>query len=256
LELPKQRLEIAMRAKELVEQFKAEATRTGAIVYEAKDVTDASNYVLKLAQEHNVRHIVKSKSMLIDEIGLRERLENAGIEVKETDIGDWIAQLAGERPVHMAEPPTHKTIEQVAELFSKATGENLEPEPQVLLDAAHRYLRQSIINADMGISGANIAIAETGTLITISNEGNDRLVATLPPIHVTMLKSKDLVPTMEDATAKLKEFNKKMPDGKMPSYVTYISGKNTTADIPSALMARAQGPDEEHIVLVDKAVSK
>jgi len=256
LELPKRRLEIAMRAKELAEQFKAEATRTGAIVYEARDVTDANNYVLKLAQEHNVKHIVKSKSMLTDETGLRERLENAGIEVKETDIGDWIAQLAGERPVHMVESSTHKTIELVAELLSKATGENLEPEPQVLLDAARRYLRQSIINADMGISGANIAIAETGTLIIMSNEGNDRLVATLPPIHVTMLKSKGLVPTMEDATAKLKEFNKKVTDRKMPSYVTYISGRNTTADIPSALMARAQGPAEEHVVLVDKAVSK
>jgi len=138
----------------LVEQFKTEATRAGSVVYEAKDAADANNYVLKLAQESNVKHIVKSKSMLTEEIELREYLENASIEVKETDLGEWIVQLARERPTHMVGPALHKTIEQVAELLSKATGEKLEVEPQVLLAAARSALRQSYIDADMGISGA------------------------------------------------------------------------------------------------------
>jgi len=189
-------------ATELVERFKTEAARSGAVVYEAKDAKDAGDYVLKVAQERGVKHIVKSKSMLAEEIGLREQLENAGIEVRETDIAEWITQLARERPAHAEYLVPPKTIEQVAELISKATGEQLEAEPKALSIAARRALRQSCIVADMGISEASIAIAETGTLIIMSNEGNDRLVAVLPPIHVTMLDREELVSNMEDATAK------------------------------------------------------
>lgn len=247
---------MAIGATKLVEQFREEATRTGAVVYEAKDAEAVKDYVLKLAQEHNVKHIVKSKSMLAEEIELREHLENAGIEIKETDLAEWIAQLAGERPPHLVGPATPKTIEQVAELISKATGEELESDPQVLLNAAHRALRQSYIDADMGISEASIAIAETGTLILMSSEGDARLVAVLPPIHVTMVDCEKLVPTMEDATVRLKALSKNMAGRKISSYITYITGRNTTGDIPGALMARAQGPEEEHVVLVGKPVSK
>lgn len=245
---------MAIGATELVEQFKAEATRTGAVVYEAKDAEDAKDYVLKLARERNMKHVVKSESMLAEQFGLREHLENAGIGVAETDLGEWIAQLAGERPAHMGGPA--KTIEQVAELISKATGQKLEPDPQALVNAARRALRQSCIDADMGISEADTGIAETGTLVAVSNEGNARLVAILPPIHVTMIDRENLVPTMEDATVRLKSLGKSSTGLRMPSYVTYITGRNTTADIPGALMARAQGPAEEHIVLIGKTVGK
>ena len=247
---------MAVGATGLVEQFKTEAARAGAVVYEAKDAKDASEYVLKVAQEHGVKYIVKSKSMLAEEIGLREHLENAGIEVRETDIAEWIIQLAGERPTYADYLVPPKTIEQVAELISKATGEQLEADPRALSIAARRALRQFHINADMGISEASIAIAETGTLIIVSNEGNDRLVDVLPRIHVTMVGCEELVSTMEDATSRLKHLNKTLTDRKMPSYVTYITGRNTTGDIPGALMARAQGPDEEHIVLVHRAAIK
>lgn len=247
---------MAVGATGLVERFKTEAARAGAMVYEAKDAKDAGDYVLKVAQEHGVKHIVKSKSMLAERIGLREQLEDAGIEVRETDIAEWITQLARERPAHAEFLVPPKTIEQVAELISKATGEQLEADPQALSIAARRALRQSYIAADMGISEASVAIAETGTLISMSNEGNDRLVAVLPPIHVTMLDRKELVSNMEDATAKLKLLSKTVTDRKMSRYITYITGRNTTADIPKALMARAQGPEEEHIVLVDRAASK
>lgn len=237
-------------AAELVEQFKTEATGAGAVVYEAKDAADANTYVRQLAQEHGVKHVVKSKSVLAEEIGLREHLENAGIEVKETDLGEWIAQLAGEKSAYAAGLTSHKTIEQVAELISGATGEELEPDPEVLLNAARRILRQSYIDAGMGISEADIAIAETGTLVTVSNEGNDRLVALLPTIHVTLVDCENLVSTMDDAVVRLKSPGKNITGRKMSSYVTYITGRNFSGDM--GVRTKAQGPEEEHIVLVGK----
>lgn len=241
---------MAAVATEIIEQFKAEATRAGALVHESKDADDAKNYVLKLAHERSVKHIVKSKSAVADASGLTAHLENAGIELEETDLGKWIAQLAGERSTG------RKTIEQVTELISKATSEKLKPDPQVLLDAACLALRQSHIDADMGISEADIGIAETGTLVIVSNEGNARLVAVLPHLHVTIVDCENLVLTMKDAVVRLKSLGRSTMGGKMPSYVTYITGRNTTADIPGAILARAQGPAEEHIVLVNKSVGK
>ena len=236
--------------EELVEQFKADATRTGAVVYEAESAGAARDYVLKLAQERGVRHIVKSKSAVAEEIGLREHLENAGIEVKETDIGQWIAQLAGER----ADPVSDKTLEQVADLVSRETGQELAPEPEVLLNAARRFLKQSYINADMGISGADFGIAETGTLVSLSNEGNDRLASVLPLIHITMMNRENIVATLSDAINRIESLVRDTTGDQIPSYITYQTGRNTTGDIRGALMARAQGPEAEHIVLLGRTV--
>jgi len=241
---------MATGTTELIEQFKAEATSAGAVVYEARDADDANNYVRQLAQDRNVKHVVKSKSVLAEEIGLIECLENAGIEVKETALGEWIAQLAGEKPAYAAGSSLHKTMGEVAELISQATGEELEPDPQVLLNAARRALRQSYIDADMGISEADIAIAETGTLVTVDNEGNDRLVAILPSVHVTMIDCGNLVSTMDDAVVRLKSLGENTTGRRMSSYVTYITGRNFSGDM--GVRTKAQGPEEEHIVLVGK----
>ena len=240
---------MAAANKELIEKFKAEASRAGAIVYEATGTEDASNYLLKLVQEQNVQHAVKSKSKVADKLNLRDRLEKAGIEVKETDLEEWITQLAGKKP------DGGKTIEQVTELISKATGKKLDPDPQVLLGAANRAMKQSCIDADMGISEAGVAIAETGTLVITSNSGDSRLVAVLPRIHLTVVDCENIVPTLEDAAARIKPLGKSVADGYISSYVTYITGRNTTADIPGAILARAQGPAEEHILLLNKATS-
>jgi len=234
---------------ELVEQFKAESSRACAAVYEATSVDDASDYVLKLAQERDVKHAVKSKSKLADKLRLRERLEKTGIEVKETDLEEWIAQLGRKKPTGQ------KTLEQITELISKAIGKKLNPDPRILLSAANREMRQSCINADMGISEASVAIAETGTLVIMSNSGDSRLVAVLPRIHLTVVDCGSIVPTLEDAAARIKSFGRSMTDGNFSSYVTYITGRNTTADIPGAILARAQGPAEEHILLLNKAAS-
>lgn len=242
---------MAASTTELIGQFMVEASNVGAVVYQAEDAEAARDYVLQLAQQHNVKQIVKSKSMLGEEIELREYLENTGIEVTETDIGEWIIQLAGEKPAHLVGPAIHKTIEQIAELFSKATGEELEPEPKVLLDASRRALRQSYIDADMGISGANIAIAETGTVVIVTNEGNGCMTTTLPPIHVTMVGYEKIVSSLEDATAILRLLSRCTTGMKMSVYVSYITGPSRTAAIPGVPQLSAQGPSEVHIVLLD-----
>lgn len=236
---------------ELVELFKTVASRAGAVVYEAKDAEDANKYVRKLAQEHNVRHIVKSKSMLTEEIELREYLEKAGIKVTETDLGEWLVQLAGERPAHITGPAVHKTIEQVAELISKATGQKLAPEPQLLLDAARSALRHSYFDADMGMSGANIAIAETGTLVIVTNEGNGCMATTLPPIYVAMVGYEKLVPSWEDAVHIFRLLSRSTTGMRMTVYVSHITGPSRTEAISGTVLRGACGPGEVHIVLVD-----
>jgi iron-sulfur cluster protein len=236
---------------ELVEQFKSQAVKAGAMVYEAEDAEDANDYVLKLAQEHGVKHIVKSKSMLGEEIELREHLEKAGIGVTETDIGEWIVQLAKERPAHLVGPAVHKTIEQVAELISKATGQELGTDPQTLLDAARRALRQAYMEANMGISGANIAIAETGTLVIVTNEGNGCMSTTLPPVHVAVVGYEKIVPGWKDAAAILRLLSRCTTGMKMPVYVSHITGPSRTDAIPGSVLQGAGGPGEVHIVLVD-----
>jgi len=228
----------------LIEQFKAQAAKAGAVVYEAKDAGDATSYVLKLARERGVKRVVKSKSMVTEEIELNKCLEHAGIAVRETDLGEYIVQLAGERPSHLTGPAIHKTVEQVAELFSRAIGEKLPPDPPLLLRTAKNELRQSYVIAEMGISGANIAVAETGTLVLVTNEANGCLVTTLPPVHIAVVGCEKLVSTLDDALAILRLLSRSTTGQKQTVYVSYITG-------PGALGPGALGPGELHIVLVD-----
>ena len=223
----------------LIEQFKAQAAKAGAVVYEAKDAGDATGYVLKLARERGVKRVVKSKSMVTEEIELNECLEHAGIAVRETDLGEYIVQLAGERPSHLTGPAIHKTVEQVAELFSRVTGEKLPPDPPLLLRTAKNELRQAYVIAEMGISGANIAVAETGTLVLVTNEANGCLVTTLPPVHIAVVGCEKLVSTMDDALAILRLLSRSTTGQKQTVYVSYITGSG------------APGSGELHIVLVD-----
>jgi len=236
---------------QLVKRFKSEATKAGAVVYEAKDARDANNYILKLAKERNVKRIVKSKSMVTEEIELNKDLKDASIEVTETDLGEYIVQLAGEKPSHLVGPAIHKTIEQVAELFSKVAGEELEPDPQKLVEVARRALRQAYLNADMGISGANIAIAETGTVVIVTNEANGCLVTTLPPIHVAVVGYEKLVFSLDDATAILKLLSRNTTGQKQSVYVSHITGPSATTTMSQEPLFGILGPGEVHIVLVD-----
>jgi L-lactate dehydrogenase complex protein LldF len=234
------------KVEELVDRFKGEAHRAGSVVYEATSASDACNYVLKLARERDVKNAVKSKSKIADVIKLRENLQKAGIGVIEADLKEWLAQLAGGKLTG------HKTIGRVEKLISEATGQKLSSEPQELLNAANQTIRRYCIDADLGVSGADIAIAETGTLVITGNEGFSRLVAVLPRIHVTLLETQNVVPVMEDVFVRLGTLPRDGTAHTVPAYVTYITGRNTTADIPGAVLARAQGPAEEHIILINR----
>jgi L-lactate utilization protein LutB len=208
-----------------IETFVAEATRAGSVVYQAKP-DDVGTYILDVAKKHNMKNVVKSKSLLANRIGLRKSLQDKGLEVKDTDIGDWLAQ-------------------------SKGTGKQSNKDPEKTFEEARLTLRELYINADIGISEAQIGVAETGTLILASNEGNDRLTSLLPKLHITLIDRRNIVAMWEEAIMKMRELYKDKNGWRLPSFVTYLTGRNTTGDIPGAMRARAQGPEEEHIVIVD-----
>jgi len=237
---------MSVESTNTVATFIAEAGKAGARAHEASSAEDALAYLLKLSQEHNVRSAVKSKSEIANEMQLRERLEKVGVGVVETDLREWLSQLSG------GDDKGGKTVGQVRELISKATGQKLDTEPRALLNAANLLLKQKCLDADLGISEAVAAIAETGTLVIAGNEGVTRLVAVLPRIHVTILESRNVVHSLEDVFSKIQKNNPGRTGQVLPAYVTYITGRNTTADIPGAVLARAQGPAEEHIIVVNK----
>jgi L-lactate dehydrogenase complex protein LldF len=239
------------RLPELIERFCREAERVNAVVYEAESPEDAQRYIAELARDRGVELIVKSKSMLTEEIELNKHLESAGMKVVETDLGEWIIQLAGEKPSHFTQPAAHKTREQVAELFSKVTGKKLDADIPQLIEVARNELRRAFVEAQMGITGANIAVAETGSLVIVTNEGNSRLVSTLPPIHVAVVGYEKLVESLDDANAIIKLLARSGTGQKMTAYVSYITGPSRTTDIEKTLALGVHGPKELHIVFVN-----
>jgi len=241
----------ADRIPELFDRFKREAERIGARVYTAADSEEANRIVYEIAESHGARKIVKSKSMLSEEIELNRHLLSAGLQVTETDLGEWICQLAGERPSHFTAPAIHKTREEIAELFSKSLGREIAADIPTLVDVARREMRQTFIEADLGISGANIAIADTGTLVIVSNEGNARLVTSLPDVHIALVGYEKLVPSLDEAAAILKLLSKSGTGQRMTSYVSFITGPSRTSDIEKTLTLGCHGPKEVHIIFVD-----
>ncbi|MBI3979801.1 MAG: LUD domain-containing protein [Chloroflexi bacterium] len=239
------------RLPELVAQFTAEAEKVGAVVHRAGTAEEARRIIGDLAQRHDVKLAVKSKSMATEEIELNRALEALGVRVVETDLGEWIIQLAGERPSHLIAPAIHKTREEVAELFSRHTGMVQPPEVEKLVKVARRELRRAFVEADMGITGANIAIASTGTLVLVTNEGNGRLVSTLPRLHVALLGVEKIVPDLDDATAILKVLARNATGQKLSTYVSFTTGPSRTGDIELSLTTGVHGPEEVHIVLLD-----
>jgi iron-sulfur cluster protein len=236
---------------ELIQRFKENATSAGAIVYEAKNAADANRYVTGLARSQRVRHIVKSKSMLTEELDLRESLEHAGIRVDETDIGERIVQLAHERPAHIVGPAIHKTVEQISDLFTMMTGKQVGTDSQELLDTVRDTLRHSYLDADMGISGANMLLADTGTFAILTNEGNGQIVTTLSPLHVAVVGIEKIIHDFEDANAILRLLSRSCVGTKMTVYVSFITGASNVGHIGGLQLPGGQGPQQLHIVLVD-----
>lgn len=225
----------------LLEQFVTNAEASGAIVYRARDAADANRYIAELAKEKKATLAVKSKSMVSEEIHLNRALQEAGTRALETDLGEWIVQLAGQRPSHMVMPAIHMFKEEVAELFSKETGKQEPAQIEHLVEVARNQLRQSYLEAEIGITGANVAIAETGGIALVTNEGNARLASTLPKVHVALIGIEKLVPTLDDAARIIQVLPKNATGQLLTSYVTWIRGAVPCADEDKEL----------HFVLLD-----
>jgi len=237
----------AGRLEALAQQFEAQATQAGARVFRTSDPEEVRGYVLRLCKERGVRRVAKSKSMATEEIHLNAYLQKEGIRVAETDLGEWIVQLAGQRPSHMVMPAIHLSKEQVADLFSREVQEQLPADIPRLVEVARRELREEFIAAELGITGANIAVAETGTLVVVTNEGNARLVSTLPPIHVVVVGIEKLVERFSDVEPILRALPRSATGQLLTSYVSMFTGPAPGAD---------GAPKELHVILVDNKRSE
>lgn len=247
--LRRMKIETVARIEEVADRFEAEATKRGVKVFRAQDGDDLKEYLVDLCRKRGVKKIVKSKSMAAEEIHLNPHLEAAGITATETDLGEWIVALAGQRPSHMVMPAIHLSRFQVAEYFSKELNEEIPPDIAFMVQAARKELREKFLQADMGISGANFGIAENGAIGLVTNEGNARMVTTLPRIHVVIIGYEKLIPMIKDAATILKVLPRSATAQLMTSYMTMIAG-------PTPAMVKRDGKwveeeKEMHIILLD-----
>ena len=211
---------------DLYSQFKQKAEAAGVTVHYAKDADEANAIISRIAKETDCKKVVKSKSMTAEETLLNHALEDDGLEVTESDLGEWIIQLRHEGPSHMVMPAIHLSRYQVQDLFSDVTRTKQSDDIEKLVKVARRELRQKFAEADMGITGANFAVAETGSIGIVTNEGNARLVTTLPRVHVALMGIDKLVPTIGDALKILKVLTRNATAQPITSYVTWVTGAN------------------------------
>ena len=226
-----------------LEALEQSVTQAGGHVHWARDAEEARRIVLEIAREHNVTRAVKVKSMATEEIGLNHFLMEAGIQTLETDLGEFIIQLAGVGPSHIIVPAVHLTKEDIADLFREKLGVDAPTDPIKLAAIARAKLRQEFLAADMGLSGANFMVAETGTLVIVTNEGNGRMCTTLPPLHVAVVGIDKVVPDMESLNVLLKLLPRSATGQKMSAYTSFITGPRRTDE--------ENGPQEFHLILLD-----
>jgi L-lactate dehydrogenase complex protein LldF len=235
------------RLDHYLEQFTQAVEDRGGTVRFCRTGEEACAYVADVCRRRGARLAAKSKSMLSEEIRLNEALEGAGVRPVEADLGEYILQLAGEHPVHIILPAIEKTAADVAELFAGVEGRPIEPELGELAAAARRQLREVFLLADVGITGANFAVAETGSLCLVTNEGNGGLVTSLPPVHVALLGMERLVPTLPDLAVMLKLLARSATGQRLTSYTRLITGPRRPGE--------QDGPEELHVVIVDNGRS-
>ena len=226
---------------ELADEFEKQARARGVTVFRAPDGPAAVRYVTELARRNGISLAVKSKSMASEEIGLNQGLAAAGVRAVETDLGEWIIQQAGQRPSHMVMPAIHLSKEQVAAIFARTLRQHTEADIGQMVRVARATLRREFLQAQMGITGANAAVASTGTLLILTNEGNARLTTTLPPVHVAIVGYEKLIPTFADLVPILRTLPRNATAQHLTSYATFISGPAPAAG----------GPKEVHVVLLD-----
>lgn len=227
----------------LLNEFEVNAGEAGSTVHWASTEDDAREIVARIARDAGCRKVVKSKSMITEEIRLNESLERQGISVVETDLGEYIVQLDRDRPSHIIAPVIHKTREQISALFAEKHGTPPKADAESLTREARAVLRPHFLDADMGLSGANFLAADTGSAVLVTNEGNGRLVSTLPRVHVTVAGIDKVIPSLRDLPDLLAALTASATGQRISTYVSVTTGRRRDGD--------AGGPAEHHVVLVD-----
>jgi L-lactate dehydrogenase complex protein LldF len=224
-------------------ELETQVTAAGGYVHWARDAAEARELVVRIAREHNVRRVVKAKSMASEEINLNHALQEAGIQALETDLGEYIVQLAGEMPSHIIVPAVHLTKEGIADLFHDKLGVTAPADPTALTALARTRLREEFLAGDMGITGANFMVAETGTIVLVTNEGNGRMCTTLPPVHVAIAGIDKVVPDLQSLSVLLKLLARSATGQKISTYTSFIRGPRHADG--------ENGPQEFHLILLD-----
>ena len=231
-----------------LEELEASVLRNGGQVHWAATAEDARQIVITIARQAGCTRAVKSKSMTSEEIHLNPALEKAGLEVTETDYGEFVIQVAGERPSHLVAPAVHHTRESIARVLSDYLGEQLPDDPRTLALTGRRVLREKFYHADLGITGANFAVAETGTICLITNEGNGRLTTTCPRVHVAIMGIEKVIPRLADLPVFLKLLARAATGQPLSVYTTMISGPRKAGE--------RDGPEQFHLILLDNGRTK
>jgi L-lactate dehydrogenase complex protein LldF len=229
-------------------QFEQKAKENGAHVFWAENGEEARAYICELAARHGVKKVVKSKSMVSEEIHLAQAMEKMGIEVVETDLGEFIVQLRHEPPYHIVTPAMHLNRKHVSALFREKLGSAETQDPQELVAIARRWLRKSFFSAEMGISGANFIVADAGMVTITTNEGNGRLCTSVPRIQVALTGIEKVIPRLQDLAALWPTLATAGTGQPLTCYNTLIGGPRRTGEV--------DGPEEFHVVLVDNGRSE
>jgi len=237
------------RMDELVRQTVDSIADVKGTPYLARDAAEARRIFCSIVGTGKL--VVKSKSLTSEEIHINSALEDAGNVVYETDLGEFIIQLRKEKPTHIINPSVHVPREDVARTFSKLLGRDVESDIPSLVGVARAFLRDKFCNADVGITGANVVSAKTGTLFIIENEGNARFVSNAPPVHIAITGIEKLVPTLSDAFKVVQTLPPYASGVLISAYVSLVTGPSKTADIEKTIVYGAHGPKELHVVLLD-----
>jgi L-lactate dehydrogenase complex protein LldF len=226
-----------------LDQFSANVVAAGQHVHFADDAQEAADIALSIAKSANARLVVKSKSMVSEEVHINTRFAERGVECLETDLGEWIVQLAHETPSHIIIPAIHKNRHQVQALFEAEGKTSLGPETATLAAHARRRLREKFAIADVGMTGCNFAIAETGSVVLFTNEGNGRMCTTLPQTHIVMMGMERLIPTWDDLELMANVLPRSATGQKVTTYVNVLTGARRPGE--------ADGPRELHVIVLD-----
>jgi L-lactate dehydrogenase complex protein LldF len=229
-------------------ELEASVQALGGQVHWAQTAADARQIIVEIARKANGKRAVKSKSMTTEEVHLNPALIEAGVEVTETDFGEFIIQLAGERPSHLVAPAVHHTRESIARVISRHVGGEVPDDAKSLAMIGRRLLREKFRTADLGISGANFAVAQTGTIVLVTNEGNGRLTTTWPRVHVALMGMEKVIPRLSDLPVFLKLLARAATGQTLSIYTTMITGPRKPDEL--------DGPEEFHLVILDNGRSR